>query len=313
MIKENVKSNKSSKINKIDDISKFLMDNPYMPKIAVAAAEDDDVLNSIKIALKNNIASAVLVGNKAKIIEAAEKVSLDTDQFEIIEANTQEEASKIAVDLVREGKCDILMKGLTSTATLLKAVLNKETGIRGDSILSHFALFECAAYDKMLAATDCAVNTKPTKEQFVQIINNSVKALHELNYENVNTCLIAASEKPNEKIPESIMWNELKSEHKIDAAIIEGPYAIDNAVDEESCEVKGINGKAAGHADLLVFPDLISANVFYKTIVFLGNAKSAGCVVGAKKPIVLTSRADSSEAKFNSICLAIYLATKEKV
>lgn len=300
-----------TRINCLDDIKNRIIALGKTPKIAVASAHDDDVLESLNQAIEQDIATAILIGDEKEIIKIAKSINFNISKVEIIDVKDDVEAAKIAVKLVRDKKCDVLMKGLTPTSTLLKEALNKETGIRGSGVLSHIALFETDTYHKLIAGTDCAVNISPKREIFEKIIYNSVHALHKLDYGIVKTCLISASEKPNPKIPESTMYTEIVDSLKIENAIIEGPYAIDNAVDKDSCKIKGIKGETAGDADLLVFPNLIAGNVFYKSMIFLGKAKVAGCVIGAAKPIVLTSRSDSSDSKFNSICLAMYLATKE--
>ena len=216
-------------------------------------------------------------------------------------------ATKIAMDLVNQGEVDIVMKGLIDTKILLKGVVNKEYGIVNSSLLSHVGIVEYPTLDRVLFATDGAMNIEPTWEQKILIIEAAVSLAKSLGYSLPKVGIVSAVEKVNPKIASTVDAEKIVKYYKdkdIDF-LIDGPFAVDNLVSMESVKTKGINSKVAGVCDILLFPNLDGGNIFYKTSVFLANGKSAGLVMGAKVPIVLTSRADTSEAKLNSIFLAV--------
>jgi phosphate butyryltransferase len=214
---------------------------------------------------------------------------------------------------VSSGKAHMVMKGLVDTGIILKAVLNKETGLRTGSVLSHVAIFDVVNYPRLLLVTDAAMNIAPTLEQKKQIIENSLHVANGLDIDEPKVGVICAKEKVNPKMPATVDAGELvkmNENGELTGCIVGGPFALDNAVSEEAAKLKGISHPVAGKADILMCPNIESGNILYKTLGFLANAKSAGVIVGAKAPIILTSRADSEEAKLNSIALGVLMAAK---
>ncbi|WP_312811833.1 phosphate butyryltransferase [Sedimentibacter sp.] len=296
---------------KFDEIIKYAQDyaNAMGPKkIAVANAQDEDVLKAIKEAVNENICKPILVGDADKITELAETVELDLNNIDIIDEKDGNEACRKAVELVSSGKADIVMKGLIDTSIILKAVLDKEIGLRTGNVLSHAAVFSVDTYHKFFIVTDAAMSIAPDAEEKRQIIENTLTLSRALGAQLPKVAVICAKEKVNPKMPATLDAQELvqmQKDGKITGCIIEGPYALDNAISKEAAEVKGIKGEAAGDADILLMPDIEAGNVLYKALTYLANAENAGIILGAKAPIVLTSRADSDKAKLNSIALSV--------
>jgi len=234
--------------------------------------------------------------------------NIDVSPFELINETDDVEACRIAVKLVSEGKASALMKGLIDTSVIMKAVLDKEIGIREGRKLSHIGVFELPSYHKLLFVSDAAININPDFETKKEIIQNAVNALKNLGVEKPKVALLAAKEKADGKMPVTLEYLELVKMAKdgvISNCILEGPLALDNAVSKESIEIKGIKSEVGGDADLLICPDIEAGNILYKSLAFLAKAKNGGVVIGAKQPIILTSRADSSESKLVSIALGI--------
>ncbi len=277
-------------------------------KIAVAVAQDEDVLEALEKARKADLTDAILVGDRKKIVRIASMKKIDIDRYEIIHVVEEEIAVKKAVKLVRMGNADILMKGLCSTATLMKAVLDKTEGLRRTGLLSHLAIFEIKSYPKLILMSDAALNIAPTLEEKIAIIENAVSAARKLDITNPKVAMITAVEKINpEKMPataDAAVITKMAERGQIKGAVIDGPLALDNAFSKKSCEIKGIKSSVGGHTDIAIVPNIESGNIFYKLMSYLAGAKTAGIIIGAKVPIVLTSRADSDETKFLSIAAA---------
>lgn len=271
-------------------------------KMAVVFPHDLEVIEAVTKAYHLHIVNPVLIGDKTKIM-----MLIKNEPLTIIDETDEVKACKIAMDLVNDGKIDIIMKGLIDTKVLLKAVVNTTYGIKKEHLLSHVGLVEYPHYDRLLFVTDGAMNITPDVSQKIEIIENAVKFVHKLGIDKPKVGLVSAVEKVNPKM-QSTVDAKMIVDHYKDRELkfdIDGPFAIDNLVSLEASKHKGIHSSVAGLADILVFPNIESGNVFYKTSVFLANAASAGTVLGAKVPIVLTSRADDKEAKLNSIYLAV--------
>lgn len=300
-------------IKNFDDVLKFAKERG--PKtIAIACAQDAEVLNAIDEANKLGIADAILVGDKNKIEAIAKENNIEIDKYEIIDIADLSEASLKAVELVSTGKAHIVMKGLVDTSIILKAVLNGEVGLRTGNVLSHVAVFDVPNYDRLFFVTDAAMNIAPDLGNKKQIIENAAKVAHSLDIEKPKVAAICAKEKVNPKMPATLDAAELEKMNKsgeIKDCIVGGPFALDNAVSVEAAKHKGIEHPVAGHADILMVPTIEVGNVLYKSMVFFSGSKNAGIIVGAKAPIVLTSRADSEETKLNSIALGVLMAAKE--
>lgn len=275
-------------------------------KMAVVFAHDDHVIEAVQGAANQGFVEPILIGNEESIKTLIKEHKLEKP-YQIINELDPSKASLIAMNLVNEGKADIVMKGLIDTKLILKEVVNSETGIKKSHLLSHVGVVSLPTYPKVIFATDGAMNISPTPEQKVEIIEAAVSLAHSLGYEQPKVGLVSAVEKVNPKI-QSTLDAKAVVEHYQDKDInflIDGPFAVDNLVSFESVKQKGIESPVAGDCDILVFPNLDGGNIFYKTCMFLANGKSAGLILGAKVPIVLTSRADTAEAKLNSIILAV--------
>ncbi|MGB9678773.1 MAG: phosphate butyryltransferase [Thermoanaerobacteraceae bacterium] len=288
-----------------DDIYNYVKNlNPKV--IAVAQAADDDVLEAIKEASDRGIIKSILIGNKEKIERISASIGLVLTKHEIIEAKNNLEACQIAVKLVSEGKADILMKGLVQTAEILKVVLDKDIGLRTGRTLSHVAVFE-SPYNRLILLTDAAMNIAPDLKVKIDIILNAVDVAREIGIDAPRVAVLGAVETVNMDMQATLdaaVLSKMSERGQIKGAIIDGPLALDNALSVEAARHKGIISPVAGNADILLVPDIEAGNMLYKSITYIGERKIAGIIMGAKKPIVLTSRSDSSEAKFNSIMLA---------
>jgi phosphate butyryltransferase len=293
-------------LKKLDDLIEIAKAKETK-RLAVAAAADRAVLNAVKDASDNGIVVPVLVGNEKEIIEIAKEIDFDISNLDLYNEEDPAKASRKAVSLIREGKADILMKGLVSTAPLLKAVLDKENGLRKGNTLSHFALIESPYYHKLMGVTDAAMNIAPEFHEKIDILNNAVEAFHGLGKEKPKVAVIGPLEVVNPKIDSTThaaMLAKMNDRCQIKDCIVDGPFAIDNAVSKKAAEHKGIHSEVAGDADILMTPELNSGNVLYKTLMFLGGCTSAAVIMGAQVPIVLTSRADTEKSKMMSIALA---------
>lgn len=280
-------------------------------KLSVAVAQDHEVLMAVKMAMDMGIITPILVGDSEKIKSICNDIKLDLSDIEIIDEEDPVIACRIATTLVSSGKADILMKGLVDTSIILKAVLDKEIGLRTDRIISHVAVFEVSTYHKIFMVTDAAMNISPDLEQKKQIIENAVDLIKCFGVENPKVAVLAAKEKVSPKMEATVHAAELKrmnEEGIIPNCIVDGPLALDNAINKESAKIKGIVSEVAGDADILLVPDINSGNILYKALTFLANAKSAGLIIGTSAPIVLTSRADNDESKLYSIALAVLKA-----
>ena len=280
-------------------------------KIAVAVAQDAEVLLAVDAAYKLGIASAVLVGDEAEIRAIAAKLDIALDNYEILHEADKVEACRKAVKLVRDKQADVVMKGIVDTSIILKAVLDKEIGLRMSPVLSHVAVFEVPGYDRLFYLTDAAMNIAPDVEAKKHILRNAVQVAHALGNENPIAACLCAVEKVNPKMQATLdaaALVEANQNGEIEGCTVIGPLALDNAISVEAAHHKGITDPNAGHADILLVPAIEVGNVFYKSMVFMARAKNAGVIVGAKAPVVLTSRADSDETKLNSIALALKIA-----
>ena len=283
-----------------------------MKKVAVAVAQDSEVLEAVRAAKERNIADAILVGDEAKMKEIAAGLNIDLSQFEIINEPDMIEASLKAVQLVHDGKADMYMKGLIDTKNFLKSVLNKEVGLRTGNALSHVCVFEVKGIDHLLFLTDVAFMTYPTLEEKVQIIENTTSC----GVACPKIAPLAAVEVVNPKMPVTVEAAELTKmceEGKIKDCIVDGPLSLDLAIDPEAAKHKGaLDRKIQGDADILLFPDIHAGNLVYKVLVHTAEVKNGCILTGTKAPVILTSRSDTFETKVNSIALAAVVAETMK-
>ncbi|MCL2397803.1 MAG: bifunctional enoyl-CoA hydratase/phosphate acetyltransferase [Defluviitaleaceae bacterium] len=278
--------------------------------VAVACAADSHVLEAVAMATKEGIANFILVGDENNITKIASLCDIDISDLEMVHEPDDATACKVAVSLVASGRANALMKGSIDTSVVMRAALDKEGGMRSGKKLSHLAAFEVAGYHKLLFVTDVAINIAPDFDTKKDIITNALAALHNLGLQKPKVALLAAKEKADEKMPVTMEYENLVKLHKNGElfgqdAIIDGPLALDNAVSAESCQIKGIDSPVGGDADLLLCPDIEAGNILYKSLAFLAGAKNGGVVIGARRPIILTSRADSAESKLISIALSV--------
>ena len=284
--------------------------------VAVAAAQDEAVLEAVKEAKKQGIADAILVGDESKIREIAASINMDLSEFEIIDEPDMVQASLKAVKLAHDGKVDMYMKGIIDTKNFLKSVLDKEVGLRTGNPLSHVGVFEIPGIDRLLFLTDVAFMTYPTLEDKVSIINNTIPVCKACGVDMPKVAPLAAVEVVNPKMPVTVEAAELakmNEEGKITGCIIDGPLSLDLAIDPEAALHKGATDrKIQGDADVLLFPDIHAGNMVYKTITHMVNMKNGCILTGTKVPVILTSRSDTFETKVNSIALAAVVAEELK-
>lgn len=280
--------------------------------LSVAVAQDRDVLEAVKMAVDEGIVRPILVGDKEKILLISGEMNWQIEDDMIVHVADITEACAVAVKLVTDGKADTLMKGLVDTSIILKAVLNREANLRTGNVLSHVGVMDIPTYDRLLLVTDAAMNIAPDLEAKKQIVQNAVHVAHGMGLEEPKVAVLCAKEKVNPKMEATVdakSLEEMNQVGEITGCIIGGPLALDNAVSVEAARHKGITHPVAGHADILMVPNIEAGNILYKALVFLSQAGAAGVIVGAKVPVVVTSRADSEKSKLYSIALAMLMAS----
>lgn len=289
--------------------------NQETKKIAVAVAQDRPVLEAVRDAKEQGISEAILVGDKAKMEAIAAEIKMDLTKFEIVNEENPIKAALKAVELVSSGKADMLMKGLIDTANFLRAVLNKEVGLRTGKLMSHVAVFEISKFDRLIFLTDGAFNMYPELKDKVDIVKNAVTVAHAVGIEIPKVAPICAVEVVNPNMPATIdasILSKMSDRGQIKGCVIDGPLALDNALSAAAAEHKGVKGEVAGRADILLMPNIESGNIMYKTLTYTTESKNAALLVGTSAPVVLTSRNDSHETKMNAIALAALVAHQLK-
>ena len=293
-------------LKSLNDLRNIVAGGPKK-KLVVAAAQDQHSMGAVVRAWKDNVIEPILVGDKESILNISAENNYDITGVRIVHEPDIDMATQLAVRMVNNHQGDILMKGKVGTSILLKCVLNKEWGLRTGNLLSHFALFEVDTYHKVIAVTDVAMNISPNLQDKIAIINNSVGCLNKLGYQMPKVAVLGAVEMVNENMEATLhaaLLSKMNQRDQIRNCIIDGPLAFDNAVSLESARHKGIRSEVAGDTDLLLMPDIEVGNVLYKSLVFFAKARVAALILGARVPIVLTSRSDSEQAKFDSILLS---------
>lgn len=283
--------------------------------LAVAAAQDSDVLQAVVEAKNMDIIDTILIGDADEIKTIAKLKNLDIGSMKIINIPNLQESALEAVRMVSSGAADFLMKGLIDTGTLLRAVLNKEIGLRTENLLSHVMVYEVANYHKLLFLTDGGMNIGPNLEEKKDIINNAIRAARAINPNQIKIACLAASEKVNKKMPATVDADNLKQLGQKgcfgDNILVEGPIAFDLAISKQAAKIKKFHSPVAGDADILLVPSIEVGNGIGKTLSYFANAESAGIIMGAKVPVVLTSRADDAKAKLNSIAFGSVIAASK--
>ena len=280
-------------------------------KIAVAAAADLDVLTAVNDAKMAGIADAILVGDVAATKALCQQQGIDPALYEFENEPDPRLAARRAAALVKQGRAQVMMKGLVGTADFMRAVLDKTEGLGTGRLLSHVVAFEPAGYDRLLLLSDAAINIAPDLAQKVQIVENALQVSRALGNRETKVAMLAAVETVTASMKateDAAMIAKMSERGQIKGCRIDGPLALDNAVSLAAARHKGIGGDVAGQADLLVVPNIEAGNVLYKSLVYFANTPLAGIVVGAAAPVVLTSRADSPATKLNSIALAVVVS-----
>lgn len=281
--------------------------------IAVAAAHDQPVIEAVVEARKEGIATPILVGHVDEIKDMLSGLGENPTDYEIVAGDSDTDCAAKAVALCAEGKANFLMKGILGTADLMRAVFNKEHGLRTSHLTTHCMFYEIPAYGKMVILTDGGVNTFPDLDKKAEILENAAMVLHALGYESINAACICGAEVVNPKIQSTVDADALAhmterwSKYNMNVC---GPVALDLAVSKEACHHKHYAAPGAGDADILLVPNYEVGNGIGKAASLFGNAKNAGIILGAKVPIVLVSRADSAESKLASIAAGSVLAQR---
>ena len=290
-----------------EELVQHVQQNPNKKRVVLVAAHDEHSLEGLNEAREKGLIEPVYIGDKEKILAIAAKHGFEVDETKIIDEKEDTLAARKAVDMVNAGEVDVIMKGKIQTADLLKQVVNKEYGLKEADVMSHVGMFEVPDYPKLMVITDAGMLPTPTLEQKVKITENAINVVKKLGIDNPKIAAMAAAEVENVKIQASVEAAELKRMNQAGAfpgCIVEGPISYDLVVSKESAAIKGYESPVTGDADILVVPDMTAGNLLAKALLFSAGAKLAGIIVGAKVPIVLTSRGSSSEEKFFSIALA---------
>jgi len=283
---------------------------------AVAHPCDESSLRGAIDASRVGLIAPILVGPSARIREAASKSGLDISRFRMVEAAYSQDSAAKAVELVRNAEAEALMKGSLHTDELMGAIVKRETGLRTARRISHCFVMEVPGYPEPLIVTDAAVNIAPTLKDKVDIVQNAIDLMRDLGATEIRVAILSAMETVNPDVPstlEAAALCKMADRGQITGGILDGPLAFDNAVDVEAARIKGIKSEVAGRAQILVVPDLEAGNMLAKNLSFLAKADSAGLVLGARVPIILTSRADSVRARLASCAAAVlYAAARRK-
>ncbi|MBN1332738.1 MAG: bifunctional enoyl-CoA hydratase/phosphate acetyltransferase [Synergistales bacterium] len=285
-------------------------------KLSVAMAENAGLLSSIEEARTAGIAESILVGNADNIAVAAKEAGVDLANYEVIDVRNEAQMGITSVEKVSSGQADIYMKGQIHTNNFLRGMLNKEVGLRkGKNTISHCYFHSVEGFDRIFFICDAAFNMYPDLGQKADILQNTVNFARALGVAEPKVAVLAAVEVVNPDMPctlEAAALSQMNRRGQIKNCIVDGPFALDNAINEESARTKGIDSPVAGKADVLVVPNIESGNMLAKAIVYFAKNETAGLILGAAAPVVLTSRADSPRAKLLSIAAAVALSAFEK-
>ncbi len=298
-----------------DELLKAVEDRPVR-KVALAVAQDAAAIGAVAEAKKQNVAESVLVGNEPEIREVASSAGVSLDGLTIVNEPDPIHAAAAAVKMVSDGKADILMKGFIHTDDLLRCVLDKEFGLRTGCIMSHVFIVEDPDRDKLIFIADAAMNIAPDLEQKAAILLNTVHMASIFGVDDPKVAALAAVELVNPKMPATLDaagLGTMADRHQyVPTCIVDGPFALDNAVSPEAAHHKKITGPVAGQADILLVPNIEAGNMLVKSLVYFGHRRVIGLLAGARAPVVLTSRADSMEAKLLSIAGAVLMVNVER-
>lgn len=299
-------------ITKLDQMLDALKNKAKM-RLVAAFANDSHTIGAVYQAVNLGLIEATLVGDEATIVKVCSEHNIDAAKFHIVQEADEMKATTLAVDLINEGKGNILMKGLVTSDKYMRAILNKEKGLmeKPDAVLSHVTVMETPHYHKLLIAADVAIIPQPDIKQKIAILNYIICTAQALGIQNPKIAIIAATEQMSlgmQACIDAAVLSKMADRGQIKGALIDGPLALDVAIDKESCEIKKLKSEVGGDADGLLFPNIESGNVFFKANTKLAGAELGAVVFGAKVPAILTSRGDSEKSKLYSIALAALLA-----
>lgn len=298
-------------IRTLDDLIRAVKDRPRK-RLVVAWANDAHTMEAVHAAVVSGLVEAIVVGDEPVMVKVCQEHGLNRENFRMVHAATDIEAATKAVAMVRSGETDLLMKGLLSTDKYMRAILSKDQGLMDSgAVLSHVTVMEHPGHAKLLIVGDVAVIPEPEMKEKVAILNYLVRTAQALGIGEPKVAVLSASEQVMPKLSSSVdaaMLSKMAERGQIKGALVDGPMALDVALDPESARIKGITGPVAGEADCLLFPNIEAGNVFYKAGTKLGGAEVAAVVAGARVPCILSSRGDSAKTKLSSIALAALLA-----
>ncbi len=275
--------------------------------VAVVAAQDHHALEAVFEAKREGIAEPILIGDKSKILSIIEELKEVLPEDRILDAKDDSASARMAVELVLQGKADFIMKGKIQTADLLREVVKKEGGLRTGRVMSMLVIHELPNYHKLLAMSDGGMMMYPSLEEKQQIIENAVERMITMGFDKPKVAVLAAVENVNPKMPETLDAKELKERNRkgiIKDCYIEGPISYDVAMSKEAADIKGYESSLSGDPDLLIVPNITAGNILGKALIYTAGAKIAGTIIGARVPIVLTSRGSSAEEKYLSIVIS---------
>ncbi len=279
--------------------------------VAIAAAHEREVLLAAADAERLGLAECILVGDRPTIERIAAEEGIDLQRMMIIHESDPKTCANKVMELVSAGHAQIAMKGKVETGDFLRAALNKEYGLRRGNLLTHVGAFEIPGLDRLIFVSDAGVVVAPDMEQKVEIVRNAIEVARALGVEQPKVAILAATEMVNPKIPATLdaaNLAKMADRGQITGGLVDGPLALDNAISPESVAVKGIQSQVAGHADILIPPDIEAGNVLAKAITYFANGKMAGVVVGARSPMIVASRSDAHETKLVSMALGVLLS-----
>ena len=291
----------------IKSLEDLLKNREKKMKLVVVACQDEDVIESVVESAKLGITEPILIGDKEATLQIVQKLGLNIDEFKIIDEPDLVKAAELGVRMVNERKADFIMKGLVDTSILMKAVLNKEWGLRTGSLISHVMVYEVSSYHKLLYLTDGGMNLNPNYDDKIKILNNAILVAKAMGNEEVKVAVLAEKEKVNPKMVATVDADKLKTYSNEGGfgkeVLVEGPLALDLALSKDAADKKGMHNQVVGDTDILLVPNIEMGNGIGKAITYLAGGIGAGIIMGAKVPVVLVSRADDKKTKLYSIAL----------
>lgn len=295
------------------ELEAYILSSGLKKRIALACAHDHDALSAVVNAKRRGVVNATLIGKEDKILELLAEMGESREDYIIIPSDDERVSANLAVELVKKKEADIPMKGLMQTSTFMRAILNKEMGlVPPKGLLSQATVLEFKDQDRFVLISDCAVNIAPSYEEKVKIIQNCAKLAHAMQCPEPKVAIVSAVETVNPAIPSTIDAAMLSAAFRRGqikgCGCVDGPFGLDNAIDLDAANHKGIHSEVAGIADILIMPDLCTGNVFTKSLTYFAKLPSAGALLGTTSPVVMTSRSDTPDNKYMSILIAILQA-----